>query len=223
MDWIFDDSRFLYLDSTAWTALATIVALVLGVYGILGPSLLAWIRKPKLLLEVSKLEEHSEMIGDVFMLRIPVSNQKGRKAAKEIEVFLESIVEEHVEHPIRIPKYLPLRLLWCHGETPICDHIAGGAFRLLDLGHLTFTINSETGFVEAVMARLNEANPIVLGFRTEIIPNFAQLGLPVGSYTLRFLIVSASTAERQKITLTVRNQLLQYELPLSSYIHINAT
>ena len=46
--------------------------------------------------------------------------------------------------------------------------------------------------------------------------------LPVGSYTLGFLIVSASTAERQTITLTVRNQLLQHDLPLSSYIHIEA-
>lgn len=216
------DSTFLCLDSTAWTALATIVALILGLYGISGPPLRAWIRKPKLRLEIGKLAEHSELVGDVFVLRIPVSNQRGRRAAKEVEVFLESIGEEHVEHPLQLPKYLPLRLLWCHGESPICDHVAGGAYRLLDLGRLTFTINSETGFVEAVMARLNEANPIVLGFRTEIVPNFEQLGLPVGSYTLGFLIISKSTAERQKITLTVRNQLLEYGLPLSSYVHINA-
>jgi hypothetical protein len=223
MDWILADSTFLNLDSTAWTALATIVALVLGVYGIFGPPIGAWIRKPRLRLEIGKLADHSELIGDVFMLRIPVSNEKGCRAAKEIEVFLESIVEEHVDHPIHVPKYLPLRLLWCHGQGPICDHIAGGAFRLLDLGQLTFTINSETGFVEAVMSRLNEANPIVLGFSTEIVPTFAQLGVPVGSYTLGFLIVSASTGERQKMTVTVRNQLLQHGLPLSSYIHINAS
>jgi hypothetical protein len=222
MDCILDGSRFLYLDSTAWTALATIVALILGLYGIFGPPFLARVRKPKLRLEFGKLADHSELVDDVFVLRIPVSNRRGRNAAKEVEVFLESIVEEHVEHPLRLPKYLPLRLLWCHGESPICDHIGSGAHRLLDLGKLTFTINSKTGFVEAVKSRLNEETPVVMGFRTEIIPNFEQLGLPVGAYTIGFLIISATSAERQKLTFTIRNQRLDHGLPLSSYISVDA-
>jgi hypothetical protein len=110
--------------------------------------------------------------------------------------------------------------MWAHGGGPVCDRIAGGAYRLLDLGQLTFTINSGTGFVEAVMARLSEANPVVLGFTTEIIPIAQKLGLPVGSYILDFLIASDSTVDRPSITITIRNQLLEQGAGLQQYLHV---
>jgi hypothetical protein len=91
---------------------------------------------------------------------------------------------------------------------------------LLDRGQLTFTINSGTGFVEAVMARLSEATPVVLGFTTEIIPIAQKLGLPVGSYTLDFLIASDSTVDRCSITITIRNQLLEHGAGLQRYLHV---
>ena len=213
-------SNFLGLDSTAWTAIATIVALMLGLYGVFGKALIARIWRPQLRLEVDMLAEYSELIDDVFVLRVSVSNQGGRSAAKQVEVFLERIREEHVKYPLQLPKYLPVRLLWCHGTGAICDRIAGGAQRLLDFGQLTFTINSRTGFVEAIKARLNEVNPVVLGFSAEIVPTFGKLGLPSGSYAIDFLITSESSARRQTVKLSIRNQLLDYTLPLSRYIEI---
>ncbi len=213
------DSTFLWLDATAWTALATIVAAALGLYGAFWTSFWPWVRKPTLELGFNRLSEFSEPIGDVWWLRLPVSNGAGRRSAQNVEVFLESIREEYVQHPLQIPTFLPIRLMWAHGGGPVCDRIAGGAYRLLDLGQLTFTINSGTGFVEAVMARLSEANPVVLGFTTEIVPTAQQLGLPVGSYTLGFLIASESTVDRHSITITIRNQLLEHGAGLQQYLH----
>src|SRR2546430_5436351 len=102
MDWLFDDSRFLYLDATAWTALATIVAAALGVYGAFWRPFVSWIRRPKLRIETERLAEYSELIGDIFFLRVPIANGKRKRAAKEIEVFLESIREEHVDYPLKL-------------------------------------------------------------------------------------------------------------------------
>src|SRR5262245_14712976 len=116
------DSPFLYLDATAWTALATIVALALGLYGIFGAPLIAWIRKPILRLEVERLEEHSELSTDplIFALRVPVSNRKGRRAGTEVEVFLESIQGQDAGRQVRAT-FLPVRLLWSHGDSAVCD------------------------------------------------------------------------------------------------------
>jgi hypothetical protein len=214
------DSTFLWLDATAWTALATIVAAALGLYGAFWSNFWPWLRKPVLELGFDRFSEYSELIGNVWWLRLPVSNRASRRSAQNVEVFLESIREEYVQHPLQIPKFLPIRLIWAHGGGPVCDRIAGGAYRLLDLGQLTFTIKSGTGFVEAVMARLSEANPMVLGFTTEIIPIAQKLGLPVGSYTLDFLIASDSTVDRRSITITIRNQLLEQGAGLQQYLHV---
>ncbi len=215
------DSTALGLDATWWTALAAIVALVLGLWGIFGPPIVRWIKQPKLKLVFSELTEHSELLDDIYHLRVPVANADGKSPATDVEVFLLTIVQEHVKDPIQLPTYLPIRVVWAHGGQPVSDRIAGGTQRLLDLGHLTFTINSTTGYEEAISARIEEANPALLGFNLEIIPTSGRIGLPVGTYTLKFLISSSESTFRQSFVVTVRNRRLQDGERLGDYLHIN--
>jgi hypothetical protein len=196
------------------------VAAALGLWGIFGSAIVSWLRKPKLELIFDRLSEFSEIIGDYWCLRLPVSNRTGRRSATAIEVFLESIREEHAKHPLQLPTYLPVRILWAHDRKAVCDRIAGGAYRLLDLGHLTFKINIKADFVEAVVFRLPDANPVALGFITEIDPAALRLGLPVGSYIIGFLVASDSSAERYRFKLTVRGQPFEPKAKLERYLHI---
>ena len=119
------DATFLYLDATAWTALAAIIALALGLYGAFGAPFVSWVRRPILGLEVQRLDKHSELSTDRrnFILRVPVSNRRGRRAGTEVEVFLESVQEESAGHRVQLPTYLPVRLLWCHGDSVVCDRM----------------------------------------------------------------------------------------------------
>jgi hypothetical protein len=138
--------------------------------------------------EVERLDEHSDLITDrrILYLRVPVSNRKGRKAATEVEVFLESIQEQAAGRRVQLPTYLPLRLLWCHGDSAVCDRIAGGAYRLLDLGSLV----SQTGRYNPNTDETDETDVTELELRTEIWSRF-RVSLPLGSYTIQLLITSA--------------------------------
>src|SRR5947207_7421835 len=122
-----------------WTAITAIVAAVLGLWGIFGPPIVSWLWKPKLELVFDKLSGFSEIINGNWCLRLPVLNRTGRRSATAIEVFLESIRQEHVRNRPQPSTYLPVRLLWTHERKPVSDRIAGGAYRLLDFGYLIFT------------------------------------------------------------------------------------
>ena len=166
------------LDATAWTAIATIVVGILGLYGAFWKPLASWIWKPILRLEVERLADHSDLSHDrrMFVLHIPVSNRARRRAATDIEVFLESIQRQHADRRFELPTYLPVRLLWCHGQSAICDRIAGGAYRLLDLGYIT----SQRGTYDPATDKTEQTDLNELGFRTEISSRF-PVHLPIGS------------------------------------------
>lgn len=214
------DSTPLGLDSSWWTAIATILALVLGLLGIIGPSISRWFWKPKLNLEARKVIDHSDLHDDVFHLRLPVSNAKGKNPAADVEVFLEYIQMDHATDPVELPRYLPIRLTWAHGGGAICPRIAGGAYRLLDLGVISFTVNSETDFITAFSAYVDNINPISLCFNAEVAANSTKLGVPSGAYTLGFLIASNSSVCRQKIRIVLKRREIDASLPLSSYLEI---
>jgi hypothetical protein len=214
------DTTALGLDATWWTALATIIALGLGLWGIFGPSFTMRITRPTLRLCFSDLAVHSERIDDTFHLRVPVANAEGKVPATDVEVFLLSITQEHVPHPIQMPTYLPIRLVWAHGGHPVVDRIAGGTKRLLDLGHLAFTINSASSLSDAIFARIDQANPVSLGFNLEIIPTAGRIGLPMGSYKLKFLISCSECTIHQSAVFTVRNRHLEDGNILADYLHI---
>ena len=214
------DTTALGLDTTWWTAIATIIALGLGLWGIFGPSITRRIYRPTLRLCFCDLATHSERINDTFHLRVPVANTEGKIPATDIEVYLLSITQEDVQDPIQVPTYLPIRLVWAHGGQPVVDRIAGGTKRLLDFGHLTFTTNSTTSFVEAISARIDQANPILLGFNLEIVPTAGRIGLPMGSYRLKFLISCSEGTIHQRAVVTLRNRHLEDGNMLADYLHI---
>lgn len=203
---ILADSAPFGLDTAWWTALATIVALILGLIGFFAPMIGRWISKPNLKLEIAKMADHSEFVGDDLFIRIPVSNGTRKQPAEAVEVFVESIRELDVQEPLDLPRYLPIRILWTHGVGPVCDRIAGGAYRLFDLGVLKFTINSETGFIAAVSARIDDENPVALQFQYEIAPTAGQIGLPSGLYTLTFLLACGASVKRQKVEIEIKRK-----------------
>ena len=57
---ILADSAPFGLDTAWWTALATIVALILGLIGFFAPMIGRWISKPNLKLEIAKMADHSD-------------------------------------------------------------------------------------------------------------------------------------------------------------------
>jgi hypothetical protein len=99
-----------------------------------------------------------------------------------------------------------MRMQWCHGAGPVCDRIAGGATHLFDLGALSFAVDADTGFVEAVMTDFDETNLAALELATNVTPSDGPVSLPVGSYVLTFLLVCDGAEHRQRITVTVRHR-----------------
>lgn len=197
------------------------MALALGLAGILWPLIAARIRCPKLDLRFSLLDVHSEIRDDVFHLRLPVSNAAGKAPAEDVEVFLEFICGDHVTEELVLPRFLPIRLVWAHGIGPVCDRIAGGAYRLIDFGALTFTINSTTGLERALVAFCEGENPILLELHFEILPSMGQVALPVGTYTFGFLIASKSSVCRQQVTLSVLRRGFDDGAELATFVQIN--
>lgn len=215
-------STFLSLDATAWTALAAIIALSLGLWSIVGAPFIEWIRKPRLSFVWDKCFMHSELVGDAYFIRLPVTNASWVKPGNSVEVFLEQIEELHSNHPLQLPRYLPIRIKWTHGGALICDRIAPGTYRLLDLADLAFTINSETDFVDAVMTRLRNANPAHLSFNCEVESAQGRIALPVGTFRLSFLITSDRSINRQHATITLKQRHLEEPYDIAQHLTINS-
>jgi hypothetical protein len=191
-----------FLNEAFWTMIAAILALVFGVFGSL---ILRWWAQrfaAKLTIGFDKLPNYSGVLGGAFHARVPVFNQTGKEAAREIEVFLQDINLEYSPQPFTKPSYLPLRLRWTHGSDPVCDRIAGGAYRLLDLAALS----------------TDPANQqIVLSFATE---RNIPARLFAGEYRLDLLITDNSTARKLEVKLTLHNMAIAQGENPGDYISI---
>jgi hypothetical protein len=213
-----DEGTFLGLGATAWTALATIVALSIAVVGALWKSIGAWLRKPRLSLQFQHLPPHSEDIQDKFwQLRLPIRNRKHVNAATNVEIFLARIDKEYVTYAFTLPAYLPIRLHWSHAGGPLCERIPPGTYRLVDFGKIWFNINPKTGFVEAVAAELKQASGVSLGFDTEIPSVNQELRLPAGSYVLELIVAAERVTKRCRVRVTIKNELFRVDTTLSDY------
>jgi len=212
-----DESKAFGLDITWWTAIATMVALALGLLGIFGPAIVSRLCKPKLELVFDKLSKFSEVIQGNWCLRLPVSNRTGRRSTTAIEVFLESIRHEHVKNPRPLPTYLPVRLLWTHERKPVCDRIAGGAYRLLDFGYLVFTPKVTPA---SELDSIADTRPDALAIDTEIYPSSGRLELAVGSYIIGFLVTSDSSVKRYRFKFTISDQPFEPKAKLKRYLQI---
>jgi hypothetical protein len=65
------------------------------------------------------------------------------------------------------------------------------------------------------ISQTRDVNELV--FRTKI-SSKVKVGLPLGSYKAQFLITSASTAQRQSVSMSVHSQHLRKNRPLSDYL-----
>jgi hypothetical protein len=64
-------------------------------------------------------------------MRVPVRNDAARSVARNVEVYLNSLKPldgQSIDH------FIPMRLLWCHADSPVCDRIAGETTKLINLG-----------------------------------------------------------------------------------------
>jgi hypothetical protein len=200
------------LDLTWWTAITVIVAAVLGLWGVVGPIIVRWVWKPKLELVFDRLSDFSEIRDGKRCLRLPVSNWTRHPVANNIEVFLESIRNEHVKKPRPLATYLPVRLLWSHGSKPVCDRIASGAYRLLDIGYLVFTVGPKQ------LLDPDSARADALVFYTEV----GTLELAIGSYVIGFLVTSHSSVKRYRFKLTIRDQAFDPKAKPKRYLKIES-
>lgn len=126
------DSSFLWLDSTAWTALGTLAALAIAL-GFLD-WIRTWFRKPVLSFQVDKSEDHSSIINNIYWIRVPIYNKKSKRTAQNVEVFLESAAKISNGGSEIIKGFVPMRLRWSNTEAPWCDRIPPDSFRLLNIG-----------------------------------------------------------------------------------------
>ena len=182
------------------------LATFLGLWGTFGKMAWDWWKKPKLSIDTSGFRRASGLVGNRWHFRLPVMNAGGKKAATKSEIFLEAIEAKNLGGEKKDYPYFPMRMQWCHGVGPVCDRIAGGASNLFDLGVLSFVVDAETGFLEAVTTDFDKISPAALELATAVSPSDGPVLLPVGSYALHFLIVCDGAEYRQKITLTVRHR-----------------
>ena len=158
------DQPFLTIDSTGWTAIASITALTLGLYGILGPLIYRFFTRPKLRIYYDRIGRHSSHIGDRIHVRIPIYNEKCRSAAEQVEVFLEDIKQLPTSHSFLDLTFLPIASqMEPYRHSPICDRISGGAFRLLDLGQLQYVLNKPSRFLFVMEAQPIEQLSLTVG------------------------------------------------------------
>ncbi len=127
-----DDSSFLWLDSTAWTALGTMTALAIAV-GIID-WIRTWLRRPKLKFEIEDSADYSSVIDDRYWIRVPISNSRWKRSARDVEVFLECAERVSHDSSKMIDGFVPMRMQWSNTGQPVCDLVPSGSFRLLDIG-----------------------------------------------------------------------------------------
>ena len=165
------------------------------------------LQRPKLRLRPDLIDGHSDPYDpyeSLFVtLRLPVENVEAswirhRQAAKKVEIHLESIRRMGGEyHP---PRFLPIRIRWTHVGQPVCDWIAHGATRLLDLGQLrSEQLLDPTAPGTINMSVANERHlDMCLFFDTEVQAR-QDWALPPGCYELGLLISCEQYCERKKL------------------------
>jgi len=206
------ESYFLGIATTAWTAIACFVALFVGILAIFQQQIVNLAISPQLSLQASKAINFSSWVKKEIFIRIPVANAGeclfSRFSASNVEVFLESISEPNTDHPFEIPQFLPIRLLWCHSNpsSPVCDRLAYGSTRLLDLGKISFwTPDGGVSTDEALYAHFGNRSPVRFEFATEV-PTREGCSLTVGSFRAHFLIVGTNChVIRKSFVITIRN------------------
>jgi|GEM_PF-5076027 len=128
------ESSFLWLDATAWMALSTFAALAISL-GVLD-GIRTWFRRPKLAFRHDQCGEFSSNVNDAFWLRVPVQNEYSKRSAKNVEIFIEKAAKVTQAGSTSIQGFVPMRLKWCNTESPICELIPAGSFRLLNIGYV---------------------------------------------------------------------------------------
>jgi len=118
------------------SAVATAVAASVAV---LYPVVTSWAgrrNRPNVHIDRERIHDFSENAGNGrYSIRLPIANKPGRKAAKDVEVYLEELTKEGAE--ANTPgKFVPMRLKWCHGDSPTCPSIPESSYRLLDLAEV---------------------------------------------------------------------------------------
>jgi len=212
-----NDAKSVWSDPSTWAA---IIATLLGLYGAFWIPLIQWLRRPKLKIEFDRIANFSEPSDHAWFLRVSVINDASRigriyrSSAQNVEVFLESIAAQDNDGVLELPAYFPIRLVWTHLDSPTCDRIVGGGYRLLDFGNLDFTYRGYS--IDQDGRTEFESDPPLLRFQTEQVHSSGSFGLPVGTYVITFLIVSENTFERQSISLTVFDQVFESGRPLAA-------
>jgi len=186
-------------DAATWTAIgtvgATIVALGVAVIGAFWNSIKSWLRKPRLVPLADRVFVHSELVsidGEAFwQLRLPIKNKAWRRAATNVEVFLSDIKETTGSELFSQPTYLPIRLQWSHARGLVCERIASGVYRLLDLGKVR-----------------PGTEPVSVTFDTEIPRVNQDLVLPDGCYILRIIVAADGVTKRYRLRLRLKEKIL---------------
>jgi hypothetical protein len=173
------DSTPFGLDATWWTALGTLVALLIAIGSVLWGALMKRLARPKLSILFQRVAVFSSTIGNRYWLRVPIANAEGKDEAKNVEIFLQGFATISNEGNAPIEGSVPMRLLWCHNNQPFCASIPAGGFRLLGLGFLE---------IDGVLREGGQANVIdfpsfTLGGEVAI-PAHAQVPLAAQSYLL---------------------------------------
>lgn len=118
---------FLGLDGVAWTALATIAALLIAVVPLVYGRIVDRINRPVVELATIDAPTFSSEANSFFNVRVPVWNKGKAAPATNVDVLVEKI-----EGEARFPK-IPMRLSFAHTGDCEARQIAAGTFRLLDV------------------------------------------------------------------------------------------
>ncbi len=181
----------------AVSAIAAIVALLIALLNVAKDAIVARWRRPLLKILSDELVSHSSIIDEKCYLRLPIANvleDRRRAPAKNVEVFLTSIVRVQGPGVYNPPRTLPIRLKWCHGGAVVSDRLACGAKRLLELGHVSQAKGLNSDGMGASLSGFFGENVVELHFAAEVSMSEA-LAIPSGEYRLGFLVASDQTAE----------------------------
>lgn len=187
-----------------WVPLSgVVVALILGVVGILQDRIRAWFKKPKSNISIKleppdchKIAVRNPQTGEVYdsyYFRFRVENV-GNYQMEDVEAMVIELHKRVNGNFKKVNNFLPLNLVWAYYHNITMTKIQPLMFKHLDFGHIT-----KSDFAKLPYFGISENPNIVFQLDLAVIPNTGSHILTPGDYKMKILFAANNLKPTEKI------------------------